>query len=273
METGLLGQGNRRARSGGGSTLQSLRRFVYKTCGSNPMKAKRSTSRSRARHGQPTRRTPFDIHRVIATLKAEAPAWNAPVVTLIANQSADPFQVLVSCLLSLRTKDETTGPAARRLFQLAHTPPAMLALSARQIEQAIYPVGFYHTKARTILELCRVLIERHGGRVPNALDDLLTLKGVGRKTANLVLTQGFHKPGICVDTHVHRISNRWGYVRTKDPHATEMALRRKLPAQYWMEYNDLLVAFGQTLCQPTSPWCSRCPIATYCPRRGVTRSR
>ncbi len=221
----------------------------------------------------PSRRRPFDMHRVIRRLRAAAPSWNAPVVTLIANQSADPFQILISCLLSLRTKDETTGPAARRLFQLADTPHTMVALAARDIERAIYPVGFYRTKARTILELCRTLIDQYGSRVPAELDELLTLKGVGRKTANLVLTQGFHKPGICVDTHVHRISNRWGYVRAKDPHATEMALRGKLPHQYWMEYNDLLVAFGQTICQPTSPWCSRCPIAAYCPRRGVTRHR
>jgi endonuclease-3 len=231
---------------------------------------------TRSRHGGPSgskRRAPFDIHRVLAALKAAAPGWKAPVVTLIANQSDDPFQILVSCLLSLRTKDETTGPAARRLFELARTPAAMRELSAAAIERAIYPVGFYRTKARTLLELCRALIERYGGAVPDDLDELMTLKGVGRKTANLVLTQGFGKPGICVDTHVHRISNRWGYVRTKDPHATEMALRRKLPPQYWMEYNDLLVAFGQTICQPTSPWCSRCPVAAYCPRRGVQRSR
>lgn len=195
------------------------------------------------------------------------------MVTFIANQSSDPFQVLISCLLSLRTKDATTGPAARRLFQLANTPQAMLQRSARDIERAIYPVGFYRTKSRTILEICRILIERYEGAVPDDLDALLSLKGVGRKTANLVLTQGFHKPGICVDTHVHRISNRWGYVRTKDPHATEMALRRKLPHQYWMQYNDLLVAFGQTVCVPISPWCSRCPIAGYCPQRGVPRHR
>jgi len=209
----------------------------------------------------------------MTVLGAAAPLWNAPVVTLIANQTADPFHVLVSCLLSLRTKDETTGPAAQRLFQLADTPQTMLKLTARDIERAIYPVGFYRTKARTLLGLSRTLIEHHAGTVPDDLDTLLTLKGVGRKTANLVLTQGFHKPGICVDTHVHRISNRWGYVRTTDPHATEMALRRKLPSQYWMTYNDLLVAFGQTICAPTSPWCSRCPIAVFCPRRGVKRSR
>ena len=233
-------------------------------------------TRSGATRAAPRRgggRLRFDIHAVIARLRAAAPGWHAPVVTFIAVQSADPFKVLISCLLSLRTKDETTGPAALRLFALADTPHTMVGLGVREVERAIYPVGFYRTKARTILEVCRLLLERYGGAVPDDLDELLTLKGVGRKTANLVLTQGFQKPAMCVDTHVHRISNRWGYVRTKDPHATEMALRRKLPAQYWMDYNDLLVAFGQTLCQPVSPWCSRCPITAYCPRRGVKRSR
>lgn len=181
--------------------------------------------------------------------------------------------MLISCVLSLRTRDETTGPAAQRLFALAATPAGMRQLQPADIERAIYPVGFYRTKTRAILEICAALVERFGGKVPNDLDALLTLRGVGRKTANLVLTQGFHAPGICVDTHVHRISNRWGYVRTKDPHATEMALRRKLPRQYWIAYNDLLVAFGQTLCMPISPWCSRCPVAAYCPQRGVTRHR
>jgi endonuclease-3 len=218
-------------------------------------------------------RTRFDVDAVIARLSAEAPAWNAPVVTFIAVQTSDPFRVLISCLLSLRTKDQTTGPAARRLFALADTPASMLALSNRQIERTIYPVGFYRTKARVIREICRTLVERYEGRVPDDLDELLTLKGVGRKTANLVVTQGFRKPGICVDTHVHRISNRWGYVRTANPHATEMALRRKLPRTYWLVYNDLLVAFGQTICTPTSPWCSRCPVQQWCPRRGVVRHR
>ena len=236
--------------------------------------AKRSVGpRARPARRAPAPAQPFDMHRVFRLLKAAAPSWNAPVVTLIATQTASPFHVLISCLLSLRTKDETTGPAARRLFALANTPAVMMALPARDIERAIYPVGFYRTKARTILEICRTLVERYGGAVPDDLDELLTLKGVGRKTANLVLTQGFHKPGICVDTHVHRISNRWGYVRTKDPHATEMALRRKLPPPYWIEYNDLLVAFGQTICQPVSPWCSRCPVSVYCPKRGVLRQR
>jgi len=218
-------------------------------------------------------RKSFDIHAVLARLRAAAPAWNAPVVTFIAMQTADPFRVLISCLLSLRTKDQTTGPAAVRLFALADTPARMLRLTPARIEQAMFPVGFYRTKERTILALSRTLMEQFGGKVPDDLDTLLTLKGIGRKTANLVLTQGFAKPGICVDTHVHRISNRWGYVRTKTPHETEMALRRKLPTQYWAEYNDLLVAFGQTICQPVSPWCSRCPVSDYCPRRGVVRSR
>jgi endonuclease-3 len=212
--------------------------------------------------------------RVLRTLRREVGRWNAPVVTFIALQTHDPFRVLVSCILSLRTKDETTGPASMRLFALASTPEAMLGLTARRIERAIYPVGFYRTKARVILGVCRDLIEKHGGRVPSDLDALLALKGVGRKTANLVLTQGFAKHGICVDTHVHRISNRWGYVRTKSPHETERALRARLPRRYWIEYNDLLVAFGQTICKPLSPLCeTRCPIASDCPRIGVGRHR
>ncbi|MCK6554041.1 endonuclease III [Candidatus Binatia bacterium] len=209
----------------------------------------------------------------MARLGAVAKSWNAPVVTFIALQTGDPFRVLVSCLLSLRTKDETTAPAAQRLFALADTPGAMVALDEGTIARAIYPVGFYRTKARTLRGMAQALLERYDGEVPDDLDALLALSGVGRKTANLVLTQGFRKPAICVDTHVHRISNRWAYVRTRNPHATEMALRRKLPRSYWIEYNDLLVAFGQTICRPTSPWCSRCPVASWCRRRGVKRYR
>jgi endonuclease III len=179
----------------------------------------------------------------------------------------------MACLLSLRTKDETTGPASERLFGLADTPDAMLALSPRQIERAIFPVGFYRTKARVVREVSRDLIERFGGQVPASIDALLTLKGVGRKTANLVVTQGFNKPGICVDTHVHRISNRLGYVKTTHPEKTEAALRAKLPRRYWIGYNDLLVSFGQNICLPLSPRCSRCPLSGWCPRVGVERSR
>jgi len=191
----------------------------------------------------------------------------------MATLSRDPYQVLIACLLSLRTKDETTGPAARRLFALANTPAQMLTLTLAQIEQAIYPVGFYKTKAQTVLDISRALVEKHGGQVPDEIDELLKFKGVGRKTANLVITQGFQKPGICVDTHVHRISNRWGYVDTSNPEETEMALRAKLPQEYWIEINDLLVAMGQTICHPTSPKCSLCPIARYCAKLGVVRSR
>jgi endonuclease-3 len=185
----------------------------------------------------------------------------------------DPFRVLIACLLSLRTKDETTGPASARLFALADAPQTMLRLTPRQIERAIFPVGFYRTKARVILGVCRDLLERFGGQVPDEIDALLTLKGVGRKTANLVVTQGFNKPGICVDVHVHRISNRWGYVKTRNPEETEMALRGRLPRRYWIGYNDLLVAFGQNICQPLSPKCSECPVSRGCPRLGVTHSR
>jgi endonuclease III len=213
------------------------------------------------------------IATVMQTLREAAPSWSAPVVSQMASLSRDPYQVLIACLLSLRTKDETTGPAARRLFALADTPEKMLTLTPAQIERAIYPVGFYKTKAQTVFEISRVLVEKYGGRVPDEIDELLLLKGVGRKTANLVVTQGFQKPGICVDTHVHRISNRWGYVQSKAPEETEMALRAKLPPRYWIEINDLLVALGQTICHPTSPKCSLCPIGRYCAKVGVVRSR
>jgi len=191
----------------------------------------------------------------------------------VAERRRNPFHVLIACLLSLRTKDETTGPAAARLFALADTPAGILSLTPRQIQRAIFPVGFYRTKSRVLRGVCRDLLWRFGGTVPDTIDHLLTLKGVGRKTANLVVTQAYNKPGICVDIHVHRISNRWGYVRTVTPEKTEMALRARLPRRYWIGYNDLLVSFGQNICLPVSPKCSLCPVANLCPRIGVTRSR
>lgn len=221
-------------------------------------------------------RTPIaspTVGAVLRILRREAPKWNAPIVGLIAHERREPFRTLIGCILSLRTKDETTGPAAGRLFERADTPQAMLRLEARAIERLIYPVGFYRTKAKVIREICRDLIRRFGSRVPDTIEALLTLKGVGRKTANLVVTEAYGKPGICVDTHVHRISNRWGLVRTKAPDKTELALRQVLPRRYWLEYNGLLVAFGQTICQPVSPWCSRCAAEPMCPKIGVTRSR
>ncbi|MBI1733819.1 MAG: endonuclease III [Candidatus Rokubacteria bacterium] len=211
---------------------------------------------------------------VIRRLGRAAPGWNATAVTRIADTTGrDPFRVLVACILSLRTQDATTGPAAERLFALADTPAAMLGLTPARIEKAIYPVGFYRTKARVVREIARDLLARFGGRVPDDLDALLTLKGVGRKTANLVVTIGYGKPGICVDTHVHRISNRLGYVRTRTPDETETALRAKLPRRYWIGYNDLLVTFGQNVCAPISPRCSACPVRPLCRRVGVTTSR
>lgn len=206
-------------------------------------------------------------------LRREVPKWQTPVVTLIAEASDSPFKVLISCILSLRTQDSTTAQASRRLFALADSPETMVRFSAKKIEQVIFPVGFYRTKAKTILEICRNLNENYRGRVPDEIDELLKFKGVGRKTANLVVTLGYNKPGICVDTHVHRISNRWGYVKTATPEKTEVALRQKLPKQYWIEYNDLLVSFGQQLCRPISPLCSQCPVAKYCSQIGVTVKR
>jgi len=214
------------------------------------------------------------MSRVIGRLRAAVPAWNATALAAVADTTGrDPFRILIGCLLSLRTRDETTGPAAARLFALADTPAAMLAVPRARIARVIYPVGFYRTKARVIHAVCRELVDRFGGQVPADLDALLTLPGVGRKTANLVVTFAFQLPGICVDTHVHRISNRLGFVHTATAEQTERALRAKLPRRHWIALNDLLVAFGQNLCHPTSPRCSACPVADLCLRVGVTRSR
>jgi len=214
------------------------------------------------------------IHAAIRIVKRDILRWQEPVVGVVAKESGrNPFLILVSTLLSLRTKDKTTREAGDRLFALARTPATMLALPRKKIEQAIYPVGFYRTKAKSILEICRRLIDDYGGEVPDSIDELLTLPGVGRKTANLVVTIGFGKPGICVDIHVHRISNRWGYIKTKTPEESETVLRKTLPKQYWIIYNDLLVPYGQNLCLPVSPLCSTCKLARMCDRVGVTKSR
>ncbi len=212
----------------------------------------------------------FPIDRALSLLRREARQWKVPAVGAVAGK---PFAVLVSTLISLRTKDAVTFPATARLLALADTPRALAALDVRAIEKAIYPASFFRVKARTLKNAARDLLARFDGRVPDDVETLCTLKGVGRKTANLVVTLGWNKPGICVDTHVHRISNIWDYVRARTPDDTERALRRKLPARHWMTYNDLLVAFGQNVCVPVSPRCSRCPLADLCPRRGVKRSR
>ncbi|MGC8659554.1 MAG: endonuclease III domain-containing protein [Desulfomonilaceae bacterium] len=196
-----------------------------------------------------------------------------PIVTEISQRQRAPFEVLVATILSLRTKDEVTRSASKRLFEQASTPADLIALGESRIAETIFPVGFYKTKAKTLIQLCEKLLNDHEGNVPDDLDELLKLKGVGRKTANLVLTLGFGKLGVCVDTHVHRISNRIGYVNTKTPEQTEMVLREKLPQKYWIEYNDLLVSWGQNICRPISPLCSKCAILDYCNRVGVNKSR
>jgi len=193
-------------------------------------------------------------------------------VTRVAKRR-DPFRVLVACLISLRTKDEVTDVVAPRLLARAPKPSAMARLPVRDIERLIFPAGFYHTKARRLRDLGRTLAEEHGGCVPDTLEGLLELKGVGRKTANLVVTLGFGKPGICVDTHVHRISNRLGFVRTRAPDETERVLRARLPQRWWIPINDLLVAWGREVCTPLSPRCSTCPVSDHCMRVAVERSR
>jgi endonuclease-3 len=214
-----------------------------------------------------------EIHAALRILRREVRQWQEPVVGVVAKESRDPFRILIACVLSLRTKDRTTAEASRRLFALADAPASMLRVPLPKIQTAIYPVGFYRTKSKQIHAISRRLLDVYDGRVPDSIEDLLTLPGVGRKTANLVVTVGYSKPGICVDIHVHRISNRWGYITTKTPAQSEQALCRKLPPKYWITYNDLLVPFGQNICQPVSPYCSRCKLIKYCDRVGVTRSR
>lgn len=226
-----------------------------------------------------TRRTsprPVDNRRIgwfLRQVREHVAQVDPPVVSLIAQGARDPFRVLVSTLLSSRTRDEVTAEASSRLFALADDPQALARMSADRIARLIYPVGFYKTKARHLQAASRALLERFGGEVPATLDELVELPGVGRKTANLVLIEGFRKPAICVDTHVHRITNLWGYVETGGPQQTEQALREKLPRRYWLELNRLLVSFGQHTCVPLSPRCSECPLERPCPKIGVTRRR
>ena len=197
------------------------------------------------------------------------------VTTLTEVQSSrrSPFHLLVSCVISLRTKDEVTHNASRRLYKLANTPAELAALDEGAIASAIYPAGFYNTKAGQLRRIATILIDSHGGEVPADEAAMLELPGVGPKTANLVLGLGFDIPAICVDTHVHRISNRLGLVETKTPDATEKALQVVLPKDLWIDINDLLVTFGQNRCHPTSPKCTECPLDDLCPRIGVTRHR
>ncbi|RLD14660.1 MAG: endonuclease III [Caldiserica bacterium] len=212
------------------------------------------------------------VQRIIETLKIEKKKFKKTAISEI-HKTKDPFRVLISCLLSLRTKDEVTLKASERLFSVAKTPQEFLNLSTKKIEELIYPVGFYRVKAKRIKEISKIIIERYGGKVPDNLEELLTLPGVGRKTANIVITQGFNKYGIAVDTHVHRVSNRLGLVKTKTPEETEVKLREIIPKKYWIELNDLFVSFGQNICTPISPRCSICPISKYCDKVGVKTHR
>ena len=210
----------------------------------------------------------------IKLIRKKCKKYQNPIVTEIADLTKSPFKVLISCLLSLRTKDAVTAKASRRLFDVADTPEKILKLDIKEIEKLIYPVGFYKTKAKRLNEICKVLIENYHGKVPNKEEELLKLKGVGRKTMNIVMTYGFHSAKhIAVDTHVHRISNRLEWVKTKKPEETEQELLKAIPKKHWHDINNDLVMFGQNICVPISPFCSKCPVNKYCPKIGVTRTR
>jgi len=215
----------------------------------------------------------LNIDKIIETLKKEVKKFKQPVVAVISKEKKTPYRILISTLLSLRTKDDTTLKASRKLLSLAETPEEMIKLPPEEIERAIYPVGFYHRKANQILEISRILIKEYKSIVPDSIDELLKLKGIGRKTANLVITEGYGKNGITVDTHVHRISNRLGLVITKNPEQTEFALMKVLPEKYWIIFNDLLVIWGQNICNPVSPKCSICELNPYCKKINVIKSR
>jgi endonuclease-3 len=214
-----------------------------------------------------------EIESIVKTLEQFTKRFIEPVIGRVARQKRDPYRILIGTILSLRTKDQTTARAAERLFSVADSPQSMLGLSQADIEKLIYPVGFYHRKASEIIEISKLLIEKFDGKVPDSTEELLSLPGVGRKTANLVLNEGFNKPAICVDTHVHRISNRLGLVRTKTPEQTEIALMKILPQKYWISINPILVTFGQNVCKPVLPLCSTCPVKDKCPRIGVKNNR
>jgi endonuclease-3 len=212
---------------------------------------------------------------IFSALKKELLKYNQPVVSRSKQEIADtPFVTLISCLLSLRTKDEITEQASRHLLIKYNTPEKLVQLTEQQIATLIYPVGFYKTKAKRIKEISQTLLDKHQGKVPDQFEELLTLKGVGRKTANIVMVYGHKKHGyLPIDTHCHRIPNRLGWIKTKTPEDTEHALKKILPSEFWDDFNDLFVTFGQTICVPISPFCSRCPIEQYCKKVGISTSR
>ena len=215
----------------------------------------------------------FPIENVLDTLEGEYQKWDVPVVTLIAMQSGDPFKVLISTIISLRTKDEVTIEASKRIYKLLTKPSDVYGVTIEQIEQAIYPCGFYKRKAIQIMDICDRLVKEFNSEVPDTIDILLDFPGIGRKTANLIVAEGHNLPALCVDVHVHRICNRLGYILTKDPDDTEFTLRRSVDQDYWKKINYLMVAFAQSLCRPVSPHCSKCPLLDVCKRKGVDKHR
>jgi endonuclease-3 len=215
----------------------------------------------------------MEAHEILDILQTHLNNHKMPSVSQIAEKRRDPFAVLVSTVISLRTKDEVTVPAAMRLLEKAPTPKLLSTLSEEEISSLIYPAGFYKTKAKNLKQIARILIAEYDSLVPSEMDKLLALPGVGRKTANLVRNLSYGLPGICVDTHVHRISNRLGWVKTKNPHETETALMKVLPVTHWIAVNEILIKFGQTVCAPVSPFCSRCPVDKYCKKIGVSSYR
>jgi endonuclease-3 len=231
-------------------------------------KTRTSTSRAAAR-----RPSPAALERTIAAMRRAVANGRPASVTEIANRDRDPFRILISTILSLRTKDEVTDAASARLFALASTPRSLAGLDPRTIARAIYPVGFYRTKARTVRDISRRIDDEFSGRVPDTIDALLDFKGVGRKTAALVVSLGYGTEAICVDTHVHRISNRLGWIATRTPVDTERDLMVVLPRRHWIGVNETMVSFGQRVCTPLSPHCSTCPVGDRCPRVGVGRHR
>ena len=214
------------------------------------------------------------IGTVIEILKKDCKKYQNPIVTEISDLTKSPFKVLISCLLSLRTKDAVTALASKRLFAVADTPEKLLKLDAKEIEKLIYPVGFYKTKAKRLKEICKDLIEKHNSKVPATEEELLKLKGVGRKTMGIVMVYAHGKNSLIpVDSHVHEISNRLGWVKTKTPKETEMELVKIVPKRYWYDFNDILVKYGQNICVPVSPFCSKCNINKYCKKINVKYSR
>ncbi|WP_342349348.1 endonuclease III [uncultured Nitrospira sp.] len=214
-----------------------------------------------------------DILVFLRLVKKAIKPFPAPILGHLAEQGCDPFKILIACVLSLRTRDQATAEASRRLFAISSDPYSMSEMQVKKIEETIFPVSFFRVKARQIKALSQMICRDFHGKAPDTIEALLSLPGVGRKTANLVVTLAYGMPGICVDTHVHRICNRWGYVGTKTPDETEQSLRVKLPRRCWISLNGLLVSFGQNICTPISPWCGTCSLSRYCPKIGVLSRR